>query len=1005
MKIFHFSDIHYRKNWYENHGMVFKSLLEDIKKIASVKDDKYVFFSGDIVQSGDDSDSYLEFIDIFDKAFNEIGIEKNRRFCVPGNHDISRDVIHKNFIDHKGVIIQEFTEASFNDYISRCTNCFSDKFCNYRVFEELFTDNNFISRNFTGAGFDLGNGVGVYCLNSSVFSSAGLSDSGITIEDKGRLVIETRELNRWVQSNDFKIRILIMHHPVGWYNSWSKFELERILHSNFQMCFTGHSHSQDIYHSDITDSLVCFSSPPLFTAKNENLGYSIINVDLDNGACCSVEYRHLSKNRTFTTGTYFSGNDKGVIDFNISNKKNNDSYYEFVSKRFKEALTTFPSQPQIWVEPKISTHSEVDSANNEKKFVTFDRLIATKNDLIIKAPPQFGLTCLSWRIALEGLEKLDRKFAYIDIQGVKPSAKQIRDALANGSNIDISNTDVVIIVDSFISDDRNCIKVLQYICDTYSNLIIVMETVDVRVGCNIEEQICSNREFESLFLWSMDRSSVRDVVSKYNFEKYIADEDTVVNRIVSDIDVLNMHRTPLNCLTFLKASEVNFSESPVNRTEVLRRVLLALFNGDSVPKYKTFPDMQDCEYVLGFFCQLLLKKGEYCFTREYFIGELSNFCKKMYINLEVDILFNILSFNHILIQTDIGYKFKFTYWIYYFIAQHMHHDEEFSNYVLGSMRYICNPEIIEFYTGVDRRREDAASTIIQDMEICLRVVNEKCGLPPDMNLYQFIKWKPTDDQVEKMKSELREGIQESRFPSVIKDNYADTSYDRTKPYNQAVNEVLNEKNFVTLLILMRSACRALRNSDYINPALKKKLIDKILSGWLQVTQIMWVLLHPLAANGQAVYDGAGFVLVGNFGEGIDQIVRNILVQIPRNIINWYQDDLYSPKMSSLVETTFQDIENDVLKHEMALFMIRKRPVGWNRCIECYIRHIHKNSFYLLDINGLLRHEYQYSFLNQDENLNMSYLIKAVAAKHLGSKAVSKSAIDKISDETLPPKMN
>jgi hypothetical protein len=77
--------------------------------------------------------------------------------------------------------------------------------------------------------------------------------------------------------------------------------------------------------------------------------------------------------------------------------------------------------------------------------------------------------------------------------------------------------------------------------------------------------------------------------------------------------VLNLHRTPLNCLTLLKVSEIDFDESPVNRSEMIKRVLFLLFNIDDVPTYKTRPDLKDCEYVLGYFCEHLIRDGAYSF--------------------------------------------------------------------------------------------------------------------------------------------------------------------------------------------------------------------------------------------------------------------------------------------------------------------------------------------------------------------------------------------------------
>lgn len=108
--------------------------------------------------------------------------------------------------------------------------------------------------------------------------------------------------------------------------------------------------------------------------------------------------------------------------------------------------------------------------------------------------------------------------------------------------------------------------------------------------------------FNVLHLLALPRTQIRKVVCEYNKSKDIGEEDIVLSKVVTDLDTLNIHRTPLNCITLLKVSEKHFDESPVNRTNMLEMVLFVLFNLEGIPTYKTKPDLKDCEYVLGCFC-------------------------------------------------------------------------------------------------------------------------------------------------------------------------------------------------------------------------------------------------------------------------------------------------------------------------------------------------------------------------------------------------------------------
>ena len=336
------------------------------------------------------------------------------------------------------------------------------------------------------------------------------------------------------------------------------------------------------------------------------------------------------------------------------------------------------------------------------------------------------------------------------------------------------------------------------------------------------------RKFTPLFLWSLDRNGVRTLVSNYNSEGAIEEDSKVLNKVVNDLEALNIPRTPQNCLTILKISEHNFDDSPVNRAEMIGRVLHLLFNIDDIPKYKTRPDLKDTEFTLGFFCENIIRNKKAYFTRKEFIDELTLFCCDNEIDLEVSIIFDILFSNNIIILRSEGFCFKFVYWLHYFSAHRMLHDKRFANYILNDFNYSSYPEIIEFYTGIDRRRNDALKIIIKDLNSIESTVNNKCNLPDGFDIYKFAKWLPNKSHLEKLGNEISEGVAVSSLPSEIKDEYADRAYNRVRPLTQNINYILKEYSLLRLMQCIKAASLALRNSDFADKELKHELLDSIL---------------------------------------------------------------------------------------------------------------------------------------------------------------------------------
>ena len=133
------------------------------------------------------------------------------------------------------------------------------------------------------------------------------------------------------------------------------------------------------------------------------------------------------------------------------------------------------------------------------------------------------------------------------------------------------------------------------------------------------------QNFDTLYLCTLSRGHIRKLISEYNEITFIGETDMVLSRLISDLVTFNLPRTPINCLTLLKAFEADFDESPINRYELINRVLFLLFNAVDLPTYKDKPDLKDCEYVLGYFCETLIRKIKIPLQENFFWKKSKHF--------------------------------------------------------------------------------------------------------------------------------------------------------------------------------------------------------------------------------------------------------------------------------------------------------------------------------------------------------------------------------------------
>jgi hypothetical protein len=677
-------------------------------------------------------------------------------------------------------------------------------------------------------------------------------------------------------------------------------------------------------------------------------------------------------------------------------------------ERLDDALCSFSSQPIIWVDPVLSNTNEISQNPDENfsKRIELREIFTNPQSSIIKAPTQFGLTSLSHYLVKEAWE-LDNLWIYIDSQNVNPQNIQ-KKVYKEAESLGLTKQDIkCIILDSWNNYQIDSFKKLKYLCDSFIDIpIIVMHTIDDSKFLNEKNEIKIERTFNILYLLALPRNQIRKVVSEYNKAKDIGAEDVVLTKVISDLEVLNIHRTPFNCLTLLKVSEKYFDESPVNRTNMLEMVLFVLFNMDGIPTYKTKPDLKDCEYVLGRFCEKMIYKNKYSFERQSFIKELNEFCQEKLIDLEVEVVFDVLVANHIITKIDNEYVFRSSYWIYYFAAKRMHNSNEFAKYIFESKKYIACPEIIEFYTGIDRNRKDALEILTKDIRETCDCVNSKVRLPENMNLFSLIQWKPTEEQITKVQDELSENVLNSGLPESVKDQHADKCYNQIRPYNQSIRTFFEEYSLYNLMQNVRASSRALRNSDYVSPDTKREILKEILRSWNQISKVLLALTPILAKRGEAQFEGQAFYLADGFGDTFEERVNGIIQANLTNVVGFFKNDIFSSKIGPLLFDHFKKETDSNIKHQLALLFVFSRPREWKKQIEIYISSLNKNSFYLYDILNSLRAKYSYDFASPIELNEMSYLIKMCLAKHeFGSKKPGLHEIIKISNEALPKREN
>lgn len=679
-----------------------------------------------------------------------------------------------------------------------------------------------------------------------------------------------------------------------------------------------------------------------------------------------------------------------------------------LEERLNNALKLFSGQPRIWIDPIISSKDDISIRpdSNDEQRISVDEIIDSPRSMIISAPPQFGLTCLSHYLVFEAWKK-GKYWLYIDSRKLKSlKIKQYENNDYDELGLDKKYPINCIILDEWNPSDEGAMKKLKVVCDTYDNIpVILMRTLEgVKFLKEKQEEVKIDRSFQTYFLLPMTRNQVRNFVNKYNHEIRIADDDELLEKVVSDLSTLNIHRTPQNCLTLLKVDEKKFDNNPVNRCQMLEDVLYVLFEFAEIPRYDSTPDVKDCQFILGCFCEMLIRENRFSFTEDEFLKKAKEFSDANLIDIDVKCVFDVLIKNNILTELNRAIMFKSAFWFLYFVAIRMNSDSSFSDYIFKSKKYIDYPEIIEFFTGIDRNRTDALEVLIKDIQDTCNCVLERMSIPDTFNPYRFIKWNPQSSQIEEMKEDLKKMVMESGLPVNIKDQYQDNNYNQLTPYNQnvVIHELFEEYYVYNLIQEIKSSSRALRNSDYADASVKKELTQLVFRGWLQIAKVLFALIPVLASEGRAEYGGMGFFLANNFGDTVEERARTILFVILTNVVGFFKDDIYSSKIAPLLYDAFKHPSSPIIKQQIALLLIICRPKKWHVHLDEYIVSLPKDSFFLFEVLNEMRAQYRFGFLEETDLKVMPNLMKKCLAKYnFGLKNPSPGQVRKIPSSLMP----
>lgn len=866
MRILHISDFHLSNddaNIAKSQKIV-DGLLETVKTVNNEKSIDLVIFSGDAINKGGEGfetleEGFLSFQTILvEPLMDVLKLPKTHFIWCIGNHDIDRNLDSENA--ELGIAGRLTDLHAVDAFCGNKKNMRDLKriepFKNYeKSFYQLALGRNYKYGDFESCYiFQIaGKKIGVCCLNT-------VWRCWDSKTDKGRILLGREQLSRATDFlKDCDVKIAVSHHDYQWLADFEINEIDKLLVSNFDLYFSGHTHSLNaelsIKPQGRTFKIVASGilSHNIFEVDKYQNSFSIVDYDLDNLLFKLHVYTEihnkfvLDSNKEWSYAIPVAEEVKkrlAIHQIKIDLKDDNEDLNEHLLT-YKTETVAPRSIDGIFVMPSIVRQKELsedeDIEDTSETIQNVAQLIESKDNFIIFGIKECGKTILLDKIRIETINggyAIDYVPISLDFRSIKKEKDIVLKISAfwrcrKQTAIDcLRESNILLLVDniSFSQEHIPQLESLRNFLAEYSNVRMIGASREERCSdVLVESDQHKLLDFVRLEINQFDTHQIRALVGKWFAEdKNKADK---VDQIIKIFGKLNLPRTPFSISMFLWILERQDSR-PQNVALLVETYLIDLMKSkdDDVAGRNTF-DYKHKLNLLGVIAVRMLSSSELNYQIDYstYVAEIENFLeqlnfKSIYSASKIAQQFIDMG---IFLNDNNSVYFRFECFFEFSLAKAMERNEVFRNKVLSEDTYLDYTNEIIYYTGICRNEYQLLKEIVERMEkeysgMKRLLFEENCKIDDIFNVNESLMNKMTaDDLIKSLPDKETEEDSDRRGDLILKSHCKGNGGVERKPKGNNIIVNLSKQ-----LIL---AMNVFKNSEEITiPNLKIESYVKIL---------------------------------------------------------------------------------------------------------------------------------------------------------------------------------
>lgn len=934
ISVLHLSDFHFTKRKIRDQRVVVDALVKDLEALCiGHRRPDIVVFTGDLVNAGgeDRHDEAYDFLLL--PVAKATGCSDERIFIVPGNHDLSRNVVGetddlhrkwRSLADDMGALNRLYGEAAFKELAGR-------KFEAHNDLERYLNEGTLRHRNeFVVVHHIDALNIDLVIINTSMFSAGGLdSFEG----DEGLLAVPEHAMLDALQFLTLgAFRIFSSHHPLSMLSESGGRSLGGMIEADGNVHLFGHMHDPQARNVvGFKGQLFSDQAGAVFTQRrNAYIGYSLISVNCEGGFYETHLRTYFDDRKVFDDaldvvrqGRFYSSHEASQFWRKIATPVDENTFRTHLSGVCLDTLNAEmdttgvdrdvhekfvpPPMKRTFVQSLIGD----DPKSVVEKPVPFEELVAEDRNVILYAAAEYGRTTVLRELAFRHLAdarklRFPRIPVIIDFADVKHNVTNLLKVVRSRAPELPDKTDVesllklgyaCLMFDDVVFSDARRMTILREFVAAFPKpryILSSAKSATAQYGSHVNPEMPIYFDFIELCVLS--RRAMRQLVVKFNG---CTDVDIVLDRLQSEFREINLPFTAANGSILMSIYEAQSGFRPINRSVLIEQFIDTTLKKAAIEQSRreTF-DYANKTALLAHIAAWMAAEDEYVPIAESVRTVMKVYIDRRGLIVPLDnLMAEFLNARIFVRRADDRLSFRYRAILEYFIGLKMGGDDAFREWVMQESRYLQFSNEIQYYAG--RHRNDVAlvdeigrrfDAIVADLEA------ESGPFDVDQIANLQLPIKGTDTNADMLSRQLAAPLTEEERDAELEAEIPVDAEQRQEVFRPKVIDP-GQKLIVALFVYSG----AVKNMELIDDAKKRRHLTKLWRGWSILLRLSLMVVPEIARHRRFRINGVLYEFNAPYGMSDGELARIISLQMPVGISTMVSGALGTEKLERQLE--------------------------------------------------------------------------------------------------------